>query len=198
MKDLTFTEALRFAFSGFMLYIYVYLILPDEATSFSDATGTIGFPLALTVLGSALYFVYRPLYDLLIEPLLDSWPKLGENYRHELCSRFQVTPRQATELFAEVRASHLGDRYSSLAAQSAGIHMTYLTGVLAVIVGGIGAAQEKPTGWLLILLGVLAFVAGCLNDAKYERMERNMLVQVDKKKIEMIATALGYKLKDKS
>ena len=127
MPKITLSESMRFLFPGVVFYIYLYIIFPTQSGAFAQSAGVIGFPLILIVVGSLIYFIYRPvIYDPIIERIQYRWNPFGVNYRKLLKSRYDIDFNQATRLFSLIRDQHLIEKYTNLSMEAAGIHMLYM------------------------------------------------------------------------
>lgn len=195
MKDINFTQALRYVFPGVVAFLYFYILFQAEASDFAKATTILGFPLILIGTGCGIYFIFRALlYDQGIERLLFLWTPFKPNYRQELASRYNIKFTQTTHLFIQIRDEHLKERYSGLNTFSAGIQMIYQAGVLTLVAAVIAAYKDctSYTWVILLIIGILVLIAAYFNDARYERIERDMLVMLGWQKIDAIAERFGY------
>ena len=193
MKELTLVKAIRFAFPGAILYFYLYLLFPIESVKFAVGSGPVGFPLMLVVTGSAIYFVYRPLvYDFMITGA-QSWIN-PSCHRRVLMEWYDLKEtKAATELFVEVRNKFLADQYKLTAEQAAGIHMMYIAGILGMPLGILELFQASAWSWPVILIcGVVSFIAAAMSDRQYETWEGNMLKALPRKDVDEIAKKLGH------
>ena len=198
MPKLSLPESMRLFFSGIILYLCIYIVYPEETGKFAISSGAMGFPLILGVTGSLIYFIYRPIiYDPIIERLQLKWNPFGRNYRQEFINRYAISFDQTTRLFILVRNTYLQDKYVQLSLQGAGIHLLYQASILlltiGVTVGIVNGFETKPIA--LIVSGIFTFCAGYLYDSKYEMLERDMIMELGWKKIDLIAKNLGYEKK---
>jgi hypothetical protein len=194
LSDLSLADGLRFVFSGVIAYLYLYLLTPSTAQEFALTAGTLGFPLVLAVVGSAIYFLYRPLvYDPLIERVQSRFLRGRPNYRQFLVAEYCISFSEAGLLWTQIRDLHLVGRYKTLRVQAAGIHMTYLAGLLALpFVITAAARGETCKAGLFLTIALVSGIAGFLNDASFEEIECSMLKSVARENRDTVATNLGY------
>jgi len=191
IKKLSFIDAVRFVFSGAILYLYLYFLFPDEAARFASASGVF-FPLVIVVVGSGIYFVYRPLlYDPVIERLQCALNR--SSYRRRLMEWYSVDFSSASRLWIQIRDSHLRERYGRLGWQAAGLHMAYQAGLLGLMVSVVGFCKDlKLHSMALAAVGALLLVAAVLSDRRHETVEGDMLVSLQRQDVDEIAKSLGY------
>src|SRR5205085_6026438 len=133
MKDLSLAEAIRFLYPGVIFFVYLYFVYPAGAKEFVSTTGTIGFPLILFVSGSIIYFLYRAiLYDRLIERLHILYRRKRQSARQFLMLEYGINFSDACLLWKVIRDTYLGSSSVSRMNHSAGLHMMYLLGLLAI------------------------------------------------------------------
>src|SRR5258705_7236482 len=127
MKDLSLAEAIRFLSPGVIFFVYLYFVYPAAAKEFVSATGTIGFPLILMVIGSIIYFLYRAiLYDRFIERLHMLYTRNRQTARQFLMSEYGINFSEACLLWKVMRDTHLSRSSGSRMNHSAGLHLMYL------------------------------------------------------------------------
>jgi hypothetical protein len=87
--EFNFVDAVRYVFAGVIAFCYYAIINPPSAATIANSLGTVGLPLVLAVLGSLIYFVYRPLlYDLVIQQIHSMVRGRKSNYCKLLKSQF--------------------------------------------------------------------------------------------------------------
>jgi hypothetical protein len=199
MKELTFVEALRYVFSGVIAFAFYAFLDPVAATAMSKTLGPIGLPLVLAVGGTLIYFVYRPLlYNLIIHPLHGVLRGTRSNHLKLMQKQYSHGSRalsrlDAISLFRQLVATHLRPEHDRLAADTAGTHMTYMAGLLAVGFAVVAHSQgDLPARTQFAWGGIILLVCGCLMDWRLERMETDMVLQLGTEKRDQVAASLGF------
>ena len=182
MPQISLTEALRYFFAPFVLFLYLVVYDSSLAARLQTKFGAVGV-IAFLVAGSVLYFLYRLLiYDVLILWLYDVFR--NETYRRYLGKRYGICSGKYWLPMCTVRARKLfiqidipKDRFNgeSLRIAAAGIHLLYQSGLIAIPFI-ILASQEDALSFLFFgTLGLVLCVTGAFADMDYEDQELILL-----------------------
>ena len=171
MDRLQIGDLFRFAISGVVAYLYLLLSKPEIAKKLESATGTIGFPLVLIVAGSFIYYLYRPLvFDHFIRWFLNRISDGCTEYQQFLCKKLNVDQAEVDRLWRIIQ-----ERYppkTEWQVRTAGIHMIYIGGILAIVFSIWCFSEGEPTkAFWFSIWGILCLSAAILNNVSYEREE---------------------------
>ncbi len=179
MPGLTLTDALRYFFAPFVVFMYLTIYDSEMARKLQYDVGSAG-TVAFLVAGSAFYFVYRYLvYNPIILWLHDVWRK--QTYRRYLAERYEICNCKfwfpACSLRAQTVYRHIQfpkDRRGNdlMQTTAAGVHLLYQACLLALPFLVLSISKSNDHHPLFFAIAVLLFgLTAILADKSYEEDE---------------------------
>lgn len=190
--ELRFVEALRFIFSGGVIYAYWYYWDAEAAGHFASSAGSVGFPVILAVIGCVAYFTYRPLiYQPVLQPLVRLHAK---SYVHTIEERLgEISRQDADRIYLLLRDEPtVAPLREKMEVDAAGIHMTCLAGIAAfpfVVIAAISGEWEEAAIYGCLAVALLS--AGHANDLTFERRESDLVASVSDSELLGVARRIG-------
>lgn len=183
MQDLKLSDLVRYTFSPFILFFYLYLHDSSQAKSLISDLGTVG-AIAFAVAGTAIYFLYRYLvYESIIKWLHDVLRRV--TYRTYLGDKLKLSegrlwlPRhseRAERIFKSFRIFDDNSLWPEIQIRFSGIHFLYQGGIIAIPFIFISIYQRDYGNLALFASFSVTFIfAATLQDMREEDEELTIL-----------------------
>lgn len=156
MKDLSLSDAFRYFGPGAVALIVLGVLRPALVKDISLTAGAIGLPLLLPVVGSLVYALYRPVFDIALRRLFSFYEKEYHEYLRGVVGG-PVSP----SLWRVIQADNMTHRDPGVLTRSANIHLVIISGLSCLIGAGFARASGPPnTAMPLFIVGILLLVSG--------------------------------------
>jgi len=191
LKRFELDRLLRYGYAGFLMIGILLFVVPGKVGPVLAAGGTVVTPLVVLAAGAAVYTLYRYVFNEMlwvrrlhrIHAFLDKKRRvpIPTNPANYLVKEWNVPVELGHDAYVEVRRGFFSKQQrASFDRNHTEATIVYLTGVECSIAGCIlfvvqvdGMAPWKP--WLLLVSGVLTFIAAINLDLRLFRHECRIL-----------------------